>query len=413
MKKLYIGIDAHKESNLVALAFAGRQDPELYGKAPADIPGFVKVLRRIMDKYKLTKEEIAICYEAGPTGFVLARRLRSLGFECEVVAPSLIPTRASDRVKTDRRDARKLAGLFRAGELTYVHIPDATDEVIRDVCRARTDAVEIQSRGRQQLSALLLRNGLQYKGVSTWGEAHLRYLRELPMQDAAQKIVLEEYLQRIDSAVAQVQRFEQHMEALLEDWSRRSFVEALQGFRGFQLVTSMVITSELGDLMRFRHPRQLMAYLGLVPSEQSSGGKRHQGAITKSGNSHARWMLIEAAQAYRLPPKVSREISLRQEGLSREVRAVSWRAQNRLHRRYSRLLLRGLHRNKVVVAVARELCAFIWELARVVYGPPSSSSAPTPELPTAAARPPTSRGVAHSRSQTAAMDNSLSAIPAG
>ena len=413
MKKVYIGIDAHKESNLVALAFDGRGDPELYGKAPSDIPGFIKVLRRIMEKHHLLKEEIALCYEAGPTGFVLARRLRALGFECEVVAPSLIPTRASDRVKTDRRDARKLAGLYRAGQLTYVHIPDATDEVIRDVCRARTDAVEIQSRGRQQLSALLLRNGLQYKGVSTWTEAHLRYLRELPMQDAAQKIVLEEYLQRIDSAVAQVERFEQHMEALLKDWSRRSFVEALQGFRGFQLVTSMVITSELGDLMRFQHPRQLMAYLGLVPSEQSSGGKRHQGAITKSGNSHARWMLIEAAQSYRLPPKVSREISLRQEGLGREVKAVSWRAQNRLHRRYSRLLMRGIHRNKVVVAVARELCGFIWELARVVYGPSGASTAPTPELPTAAVRPPTSRGVAHSRSQAAAMDNPSLAIPAG
>ena len=406
MKRLYIGIDAHKESNLVALAFEGRGTPELYGKAPADLPGFVKVVRRIMEKYQLAKDEIAFCYEAGPTGFVLARRLRSLGFTCEVVAPSLIPVRASDRVKTDRRDARKLAGLFRAGQLTYVHIPDASDEVIRDVCRARTDAVETQSRGRQQLSALLLRNGLQYKGVSTWNEAHLRYLRELPMQDAAQRIVLEEYLQRIDSSVAQVQRFEHHMEVLLKDWSRRPFVEALQGFRGFQLVTSMVITSELGDLHRFRHPRQLMAYLGLVPSEESSGGKRHQGAITKSGNSHARWMLIEAAQAYRLPPKVSREISLRQVGLSREVRALSWRAQNRLHRRYSRLILRGLHRNKVVVAVARELCAFIWELARIVDGKPSVSTAPAPELPTAAARPPTCRKVGHSRSKAPAMDNS-------
>lgn len=366
MKKVYIGIDTHKESNLVALAFTGRKDPELYGKAPADIPGFIKILRRIMEKHHLVKEEVALCYEAGPTGFVLARRLRALDFECEVVAPSLIPVRASDRIKTDRRDARKLAGLFRAGQLTYVHIPDSSDEVIRDVCRARTDAVENQTRSRQQLSALLLRNGHHYKGQSTWNEAHLRYLRELTMSDPAQKIVLEEYLQRIDYAVAQIKRFEDTMERLLTDWPRRNFVEALQGFRGFQLVASMVITSELGDLTRFRHPRQLMAYLGLVPSEQSSGGSRHQGAITKSGNSHARWMLIEAAQQYRLPPKVSREISLRQAGLSKEVKAVSWRAQNRLHRRYARLILRGLHRNKVIVAVARELTAFIWELARVI-----------------------------------------------
>jgi transposase len=366
MKKLYIGIDAHKESNLVALAFAGRAEPELHGKVTTDIPRFVKALRKIMDKHALSKEEIALCYEAGPTGFVLARRLRELGFTCEVVAPSLIPTRASDRVKTDRRDARKLAGLFRAGELTYVHVPEVTDEVIRDVCRARTDAVETQTRTRQQLSSLLLRNGNQYTGLSTWGQPHMRYLRELVMPDPLQKIVLEEYLQRIDTSVEQVQRFERTMADILVNWERRPLVEALQGFRGFQLVASMVVISELGDLSRFRHPRQLMAYLGLVPSEASSGGKRHQGAITKSGNSHARWMLIEAAQHYRLPPKVSKEISARQVGLSREVKAISWRAQERLHRRYNRLILRGLHRNKVIVAVARELLGFIWEMARVV-----------------------------------------------
>ena len=366
MKKVYIGIDAHKESNVVALAFAGRSTPEVYGKLPADIPAFIKNIRRIMSKYKLEKQDISFCYEAGPTGFVLARRLRDLRFECEVIAPSLIPTKASDRIKTDRRDARKLAGLFRAGELTYVHIPDARDEVIRDVCRARTDAVEVQKRAKQQLGAMLLRNGHRYKGLSTWNEAHMRYLRELVVPDATQKIVLEEYLQRIDTSVAQVQRFEYHMNELLNDWSRRNFVEALQGFRGFQLVASMVITSELGDLTRFEHPRQLMAYLGLVPSEHTSSDSRRQGSITKSGNTHARWMLIEAAQHYRLKPKISRILSLRQEGLSREVRAVSWRAQNRLHRRYARLALRGLHRNKVIVAVARELLAFIWELSRVV-----------------------------------------------
>ena len=368
MKKLYIGIDAHKESNCVALAFAGRKEPELYGKVTTDIPGFIKVLRKIMDKYKVSKEEVAICYEAGPTGFVLARRLRDLGFDCEVVAPSLIPTRASDRVKTDNRDARKMAGLFRAGELIFVHVPDAIDEVIRDVCRARTDAVETQKRTRQQLGAMLLRNGHHYTGQSTWGEPHMRYLRELPMPDAVQKIVLEEYLQRIDSSEAQVQRFERKMAEILCTWDRRLFVEALQGFRGFQLVASMVIVSELGDLSRFKHPRQLMAYLGLVPGENTSGPNRRQGPITKSGNSHARWMLIEVAQHYRLPPKVSKELSSRQEGLSREVKAISWRAQERLNRRYNRLILRGLHRNKVIVAVARELLGFIWEVSRVIQG---------------------------------------------
>lgn len=366
MKKAYIGIDSHKEQNTVAIAFAGRGDPELYGKAPADLDAFVRVLRRILAKYNLAKEDVAVCYEAGPTGFVLVRRLRELGFECEVAAPSLIPVRASDRVKTDRRDARKLAGLYRAGELVFVHVPDVADEVIRDVCRARTDAVDVQSRTRQQLGAMLLRNGHRYAGLSAWSEPHMRYLRELVLPDPAQKLVLEEYLQRVDASAAQVERIEGQMNLLLGGWQRRKFVEALQGFRGFQMVAAMVVASELGDLMRFDHPRQLMAYLGLVPDEDSSGGRRRQGGITKCGNGHVRWMLVEVAHHYRLPPKISKELSRRQEGLDREVRAVSWRAQNRLHRRFARLALRGLHRNKVVVAVARELAAFIWELARVL-----------------------------------------------
>ena len=366
MKKAYIGIDSHKAQNTVAIALAGREDPELYGKAPADLDGFERVLRRVLAKYGLEKADVAICYEAGPTGFVLCRRLRSLGFECEVVAPSKIPKAAGDRVKTDRRDARKLARMFRAGDLVFVNVPDVADEVIRDVCRGRTDAAEVRGRARQQLGALLLRNGYRYGDKTNWTEAHMRYLRELVLPDPAQKFVLEEYLQRVDSAAAQVARFEAEMAARLAGWQRRKFVEALQGFRGFQMVSAMVIASELGDLSRFAHPRQLMAYLGLVPDEDSSGGRRRQGGITKCGNGHARWMLVEAAHHYRYPPKVSKELSVRQEGLDREVRAVSWRAQNRLHRRYGRLALRGLHRNKVVVAVARELAAFIWELARIV-----------------------------------------------
>jgi transposase len=247
-----------------------------------------------------------------------------------------------------------------------VHVPDVADEVIRDVCRARTDAVDVQTRSRQQLGAMLLRNGYHYSGGSNWTEPHMRYLRELVLPDRAQKVVLEEYLQRVDAAVAQVARIERQMEDLLKDWSRRPFVEALQGFRGFQRVASMVVASELGDLMRFEHPRQLMAYLGLVPSEATSGDRRRQGSITKSGNSHVRWILVEVAHHYRIPPKVSKELSHRQEGLNREVRALGWRAQERLHRRFSRLTLRGLHHNKVTVAIARELVAFIWELARVL-----------------------------------------------
>ncbi len=194
---------------------AGRGDPELYGKAPADLDAFVRVLRRVLAKYGVTKEEVAICYEAGPTGFVLCRRLRSLGFECEVVAPSQIPKAAGDRVKTDRRDARKLARMFRAGDLTFVNVPDVADEVIRDVCRGRTGAAEVRGRARQQLGALLLCNGYRYSGGSNWSDAHMRYLRDLVLPEPAQKFVLEEYLQRVDASVAQVEPIEHQMAQLL------------------------------------------------------------------------------------------------------------------------------------------------------------------------------------------------------
>jgi transposase len=366
MKKVYIGIDAHKESNTVALAFAGTEPPELYGKAPADLRSFEAVLRRIMKKYELTKEDVALCYEAGPTGFVLARRLIKLGFDCIVVAPSKIPTPSGDRVKTDRRDARKLARLLRVGELSGIHIPAVEDEVIRDVCRGRTDAVNSLARTKKQLLSFLLRNGYRYKGKAHWSEPHMRYLRELILADPAQKVVLEEYLQRIDFAVKQVERMDGQMEALLQTWSRKPLVDALMGFKGFKRTAAMVIVSEIGHFGRFKHPKQLMAYLGLVPSEDSSGGRRKQGAITKCGNSHARWMLVESAEHYRKPPKIAKGLSVRQEGLSREVKIISWHAQNRLNKRWYRLAFKGMHPNKIRVAVARELSSYIWDLAHLV-----------------------------------------------
>lgn len=366
MTKVYIGIDAHKESNVVALAFSGQGDPELYGKASADLKAFEAVLRKIMKKYDLSKEDVALCYEAGPTGFVLARRLLKLNFECIVVAPSKIPTQSGDRVKTDRRDARKLARLFRAGELSGIHIPSVEDEVIRDVCRGRTDAVDERSRTKKQLLSFMLRNGYRYKGTAHWTEGHMRYLRELVLADPAQKMVLEEYLQRIDFAVKQVERIDDQMEKLLQTWSRKPLVDALMGFRGFKQTAAMVIVSEIGDFKRFKHPKQLMGYLGLTPSEDSSGGRRRQGGITKCGNGHARWMLVESAEHYRKPPKISKGLSVRQEGLSREVRAISWHAQNRLNKRSYKLAMRRLHPNKIRVAIARELSSYIWDLAQIV-----------------------------------------------
>jgi transposase len=366
MHALYIGLDVHKTSIAMATAFTGNEPPKIVGSCSSNIDRFIVVLGQLLKTHGLEREQVRLCYEAGPCGFVLARHLLRLGYAVDVVAPSLIPSKPGERVKTDRRDARKLARLLRSGDLTAVHIPDVADEVIRDLCRARTDAMDDHMRSQQRLSALLLRNGFHYQGKSAWTEGHMRYLRELVLQDPVQKLVLEEYLQGIDRAADRVQRLEEQMQLRLATWTRRPLVEALQGLRGFQLVASMVVASEIGDFSRFDHPRQLMAYLGLVPSEHSSSTRRRQGAITKCGNSHTRWMLVEVSHHYRLPPKVSKELSRRQEGLSREVRELSWRAQHRLNRRFMKLTLRGVHYNKVVVAIARELAAFIWELALLV-----------------------------------------------
>ena len=307
------------------------------------------------------------CYEAGPCGFGLARRLKQLGVECEVVAPSLTPTRSGDRVKTDKRDARKLARLLRAGELTAVYIPEPTDEAIRDLCRARTDAVDDRRRSRHRLKGFLLRHGYRYQGKSSWSAVpppRRDYLRELVLPHPAMKVILEEYLQAIAAAAERIERCEAAIRDLLEKWRLAPAVRALMAMKGFRTVAAMILVSELGEVHRFSHPRQVMAYLGLVPTENTSSERRRQGRITKCGNAHARWLLVECAQHYATPPKVSKELSRRQEGQPALVRAISWRAQNRLHRRYTRLLARRLQRNKAMVAIARELCGFIWELLR-------------------------------------------------
>lgn len=373
MVKAYIGLDVHKGKTVIGVAKAGNEDPFLHGSCSSDIRVFMKSLRKLLKKYTWEKQEVRICYEAGPCGFPLVRHLLRMGYVAEVIAPSLIPTKSGERVKTDKRDAKKLARSYRSGDLTPIHIPDVSDEVVRDLCRERTDAVDNRKRTKQRLSAFLLRNGHHYTGRSNWTEAHHRHLRELVLVDPIQKLVLEEYVQTLDATIARVESLEDHMRIRLESWNRKPFVDALQGFKGFQLVASMVLASELGDLTRFSHPCKLMAYLGLVSSENSSGERRRQGAITKCGNSHVRWMLVEVAQSYRTAPKISKQLSKRQEGLSGPVKAVSWKAQKRLHKRYLRLRMRGVHENKIMVAIARELAAFIWEIAQIVQAPATAT----------------------------------------
>jgi transposase len=357
----YVGLDVHKERNEVALAESSGE-VRLYGSISNDL----HALEKLMCKLRADGSILHVVYEAGPCGFVIYRRLVQLGIDCIVVAPSLIPKKSGDRVKTDRRDATMLARLHRAGELTGVHVPDERDEALRDLVRARTDAVTDRRDNRHRLKAFLLRHGYKYSGTSSWTEAHLRYLRELVLAHAAHKVVLEEYLLAITQATERIARLETHLATLAASWRMKPVVDALQGLRGVQLLTAVALVAELGDLSRFTHPRQLMAYLGLVPSEYSSGGTRRQGSITKAGNSHARWFLVEAAQHYRLPPKVSKELAPRQEKLPARIKEISWKAQVRLHQKYWAMTLRGKRVQTIQVAVARELVGFIWAVARQV-----------------------------------------------
>jgi transposase len=390
-KLMFIGLDVHAKNITIALAEGGGGEARLYGTIPNDLHALERVFAKLRKAHPGV--ELRVCYEAGPTGFVLARRLAQLKIHCTLVAPSLIPTKSGDRIKTDRRDSLKLARLHRAGELTAVHVPDANDEAMRDLCRARTDAVADLRSGRAQLKAFLLRNGYRYTGKSAWTEAHRRYLRELVLPHPAQRVVLEDAIRAIGSAEERIGRLEDQMQALLESWHMKPMVAAMMAMRGFALVGAMVLVSELGGAWRFDHPGQLMAYLGLVPSENTSDSKRRQGGIwlrrsarafgaapqppaahlasvprldSKAGNGHARWLLIEAAHHYRLSPKVSKELSARQQGQSEEIKACAWKAQTRLHKRMMQLLARGKQRNKVTVAIARELCGFVWHIFRLM-----------------------------------------------
>jgi transposase len=361
----FVGLDAHAESTVIGLAEAGRPAPRFIGKASARVPEIKRALSKLGEPASLL-----IVYEAGPCGYGLARELRSAGYRCEVIAPSKIPKKSGDRIKTDRRDALKLASLARAGELVSVVIPDERDEAIRDLSRARVDAVRARLKARQQLKALLLRHGRRYSGKSSWTAAHERYLAEVSFKYPAQDIAYAEYRHAVGEGEVRVQRLSQSLSQEVEGWRMRPVVNALMSLRGLDLIGASTVVAELGDLRRFAHPRELMGYLGLVPSEHSTGSSRRQGAITKTGNSHVRRILVEAAWNYRFPARVTRILQVRQEGQPAEVRMIPWRAQLRLCHRDRRLTARGLQYNKVCIAIARELAGYIWDIGQHVTANP-------------------------------------------
>lgn len=362
-KTLYLGLDVHKAETVIAILESDREaKPRHYGTITTSQHALERAMRRIAKNQKRELSDLHVCYEASGCGFWIARRLLQMGIRCEVIAPSLIPTKSGDRVKTDKRDAMKLAKSLRSNDLVAVNIPDSTDEAIRDLCRARTDAVDDLRRAKTRLLALLRRLGYNYDGKTHWTEAHKRYLRHLTLPDAAHNRVLEDNLTTIDFHVERITKLEAEMLQLLNDWQRKPLVDAMMAFKGFKLVAAMVTVSEIGTFSRFEHPKKLMAFLGLVPTENSSGTSKRQGKISKCGNPHARWILIEQATHYRVPPKVSAQLSKRQEATARWIKDLSWKTQTRLSHRFSTLRKRQLHHNKIKVTVARELCAFLWEL---------------------------------------------------
>ncbi len=363
MKKImrYVGMDVHAETIAMAVVESNGAERDL-----GTIPNRPEAIRKCLRKLGPVSE-LHCCYEAGPTGYVLYWQLVRMGIECSVVAPTLIPTKAGDRVKTDRRDARKLARYLRSGDLTAVWVPDEAHEALRDLIRARQAAKIDEKRARHRLQKFLLRHGQRpAAGIKAWSAAHRAWLHALKLEHATLGIVLSEYLHELIHSEQRVERLDMAIDQAIEEAPEtiRAVVSALQALRGVRRVTAAGVVAEIGKFSRFAHPRQLMGYSGAVPSEFSTGGpgNHRRGAITKTGNAHLRRLLGEAAWCYRFRPAVRYPLKKRQQGLPAAVTDISWKAQVRLCNRYRRMVSRGKTKQKVVIAVARELLAFMWAI---------------------------------------------------
>ncbi len=361
----YVGLDVHKETIAVSIADADGGDVRYYG----EIKNTPEALKKLCDKIKPKQGGLFFCYEAGPCGFGIHRQLIDLGWDCMVVATSLIPRKSGDRVKTDRRDSEMLARLLRAGELTGAWVPDDAQEAMRDLTRGREDMKRLQKQSKQVLLAFLLRRGPRYSGKSHWTKMHYAWLEDQTFANASQQIVFQEYINTIKSLNLRVEAFDRQIEKVAVESVFKEVIEGLMSLRGINLLTAVTIVAELGDLSRFESAPQLMAYLGLVPSEYSSGGSRNRGGITKTGNGHVRRVLVESAWTYRHPARKTRHLERRAKEASEAVQEISWKAQVRLCGKYKTLDARGKLKVQTCKAVARELAGFIWSVGQEYPSP--------------------------------------------
>lgn len=358
----FIGLDVSKEKIAVAIADEGREAPRYWGLIPHTDGEIRKLVKKLGNP-----DQLFFCYEAGPTGYPLYRMLVSMGVHCDIIAPSLIPQKPGERVKTDRRDSIRLAQLYRAGELTPIHVPTKEDEALRDLVRCREDAKEDELRAKHRLSKFLLRHQIHPPdGVNKWTKKYFNWLDTLKFDHAATRTVYQEYYHQLKELEQRIYRLEEEIQQQATDGVHAPMIQALQSLRGVALITATSIVAEVGSFLRFRTPRQLMAYTGLIPSEYSSGERRYQGEITKTGNRHLRRLLVEAGWSYRYQPAVKGKLKQRQNGCSPSIQAISWKAQNRLHKKYYRLISKGKESGKAVTAVARELAGFIWAIAQEI-----------------------------------------------
>ncbi len=364
--KAFVGLDVHKDSIAIAYAQANsREPPRFLGTTPFSVISLTKALAKIGKP-----PELSLCHEAGPCGYGLVRALRERGYPTEVIAPSRVPKKPSDRIKTDRRDALMLARLHRSAELTPIVVPEPKDEAIRDLVRTREDAMRDRQRARLRLRSFLLRQGHSYTG-RRWGPAHQLFLSKIKFEDPAHYIAFTEYRLAVHVRTECVERLETSVRNEVQGWRSLPVIQALMTLRSLDFLSATTIVAELGDLRRFPHPKDLMGYLGLVPSEHSSGQTRHRGELTRTGNTHVRRILIEAAWNYRFPARIGESLQPRLVGQPPNIVAISWKAQVRLCARFRRLRARGVHHNKVTAAIARELCGFIWSIGQKVTVPSS------------------------------------------